>query len=162
MNNPYEAYLETTVASASPLELVCMLYTGAIEAVRDARRFLADGCIPERSRAISRAVELLAELNGSLDPSAGELAGRLAQLYDYAQRRLLDANFRQTDDGLAEALSILEPLAEAWNSVCHSVAAAEEAPAAIAGPSPDGDITSPWSSVPPPEPQAYGVGSWTL
>jgi drug/metabolite transporter (DMT)-like permease len=42
MTNPYAAYLETNVLSANPLELVCMMYAGAIEAVRDARRFLAE------------------------------------------------------------------------------------------------------------------------
>ena len=51
----------------------------------------------------------------------------IQQILD-GMRRLLEANFHQTDDGLAETLSILEPLGEAWNNVCHSVPAAKEEP----------------------------------
>jgi flagellin-specific chaperone FliS len=48
---------------------------------------------------------------------AGEISGRLAPLYDYMQRRLLDANMRQVDEPLAEVLGLLTTLGEAWESV---------------------------------------------
>ena|SRR5947209_8556991 len=116
--NPHETYLEGRVASASPLELVRLLYQGASDAVRDARRYLADGEIALRSRAISKACEILIELTTSLDHSAGgEISGRLEQLYDYMQRRLLDANMQQADAPLAEVLALLATLGEAWDEI---------------------------------------------
>ena len=45
----HDAYLESRVLSADPLELVRLLYQGATGAVQDARRFLAQGEIVQRS-----------------------------------------------------------------------------------------------------------------
>jgi flagellar secretion chaperone FliS len=116
--NPYAVSLETKVYSATPLELVRMLYDAAVDSVRAARQHLAQGNIAERSRAITKTYRILAELYGALDRQrGGELSARLAALYDYMQRRLLDANFRQTDEGLAEVEKLLLPLQEAWSAI---------------------------------------------
>jgi flagellar protein FliS len=126
-HNGHDAYLEGRILSADPLELVRMLYQGASHAVRQARHALAEGDIAGRSRAISNAYDILAELVGSLDRErGGEIAVRLAHLYDYLQRRLLDANFQQADAPLAEVLSLLATLAEAWDG-----AQAQTAPPAV-------------------------------
>src|ERR1039458_5604100 len=48
--NAHDAYLESRVLSADPLELVHLLYEAAIEAVREARRYLAAGETAVRGR----------------------------------------------------------------------------------------------------------------
>jgi flagellar secretion chaperone FliS len=147
----HDAYLESRVLSATPLELVHLLYRGAIEAVQDARHELAGGRIVERSRAISKAGAILTELSAALNHEAGgELASRLGALYDYMQRKLLEANLQQSDPPLGEVLSLLVTLAEAW---------AEISKPATEPPSP----ANPWSHPVPPEAAcAYGAGSWSL
>lgn len=116
--NPYASSLETKILSATPMELVKLLYQAAIEAVQAARQHLTRGEIVERGRSVSKAVEILAELSGSLDhQKGGELSTRLAALYDYLQRTLLDANFRQADGGLATAEVLLKTLNEAWSAI---------------------------------------------
>jgi flagellar protein FliS len=116
--NPYASSLDTKILAATPMELVKLLYQAAIEAVQAARRHLTRGEIVERSRSVSRAVEILTELSGSLDhEKGGELSARLAALYDYLQRTLLEANFRQADDGLAQAETLLKTLNEAWSAI---------------------------------------------
>lgn len=124
----HDAYLESRVLSATPLELVHLLYQGAIGAVQD-----ADGRIAERSRAISKACAIFAELSAALNREAGgELAGGLAGLYDYMQRKLLVANLQQSDPPLGEVLSLLATLHEAWAEISKP---STEPPAAA----------SPWS-----------------
>jgi len=114
----YDAYLESRIESADPVQLVRLLYQGALAAVSDARRYLASGDIAARSRAVSKAFEIVTELTTSLDRGrGGEIAVRLARLYDYVQRRLLDANARQQDEALAEVLGLLTTLAEAWQGI---------------------------------------------
>src|SRR5262245_24077323 len=116
--NAHETYLESRVLSADPVELVGLLYQGATAAVQEARRHLADGDIMARSRSISRASAILAELATSLDHArGGEVSARLAQLYDYIQTRLLDANLHQAEGPLAEVLGLLTTLSEAWAAV---------------------------------------------
>jgi flagellar protein FliS len=124
-NNGHDAYLESKVLSADPLELVHLLYQGCTQAVRDARHYLQQGEIAARSRAITKACEILIELSASLDHTrGGEIATRLARLYAYMQERLLEANMRQSDEPLAEVLGLLTTLAEAWQSVRPATPAA--------------------------------------
>jgi flagellar protein FliS len=144
-NNGHDAYLESKVLAADPMELVNLLYQGCRQAVRDAREHLAAGRIGERSRAITLAFEILTELAGSLDRTrGGEISERLAQLYDYMERRLLDANIRQSDEPLVEVLGLLNTLGEAWEGV-HKPE-----------PKPAMQADSPWSHVPALEPVAAG------
>lgn len=125
----HDAYLESRVLSADPLELVRILYQTAAGAAADARRHLEAGDVLARSRAISKAEGALLELTASLDfASGGETAQRLAQLYDYMLRRLTEANFKQIDAPLAEVHSLLTTLLEAWSALAATPQAAAQEP----------------------------------
>src|SRR3954470_771361 len=107
-NNGHDAYLESRVFSADPVELVNLLYEGAMQAVRDARHHLASGHIAERSRAITKACDILLELTSSLDlVRGGEIAHRLGSIYEYMLHLLLEANINQADAPLAQVLGLL-------------------------------------------------------
>ena len=127
-----DAYLDSRVLSADPLELVHIVYEHALAMVGDARRYLAAGNIPARGRSISRAIAAIDELDGSLDRQAGgSIARNLAGLYQYMRLRLLTANIRQEDAPLAEVEELLGTLGEAWSAIrpgaqlteCEAVAA---------------------------------------
>jgi flagellar protein FliS len=150
-NNGHDTYLESRILGADPLELVNLLYQGCRQSVRDAREHLAAGRIGDRSRAISKACDILVELTQSLDHSqAAEISQRLAQLYDYMQRRLLEANLQQIDEPLAEVLGLLSTLGEAWEGVSRSTA------------KPSAQPGSPWSQ-PSIEPAATGAAhAWSF
>jgi flagellar protein FliS len=93
--------------------------------VSAARAHLASGEIKERSRAINKAVSIIHELALSLNPEVEpSLASTLAELYDYMQRRLLAANFEQSDAPLAEVMGLLETMTEAWYEANPNVGAA--------------------------------------
>jgi flagellar protein FliS len=112
-----DAYLESRVLSASPLELICMLYQCALDSVRDARRHLAAGDIAARSRSVCRALGAISELDGSLNHTEGGAISRnLGELYQYIRQRLTEANLRQNDAALAEVESLLTTLSEAWKA----------------------------------------------
>jgi flagellar protein FliS len=112
----YENNLESEVMSASPVGLVQMLCHGALDAVKEARGYLRTGEIAKRSRRIGKAEAILTELSVSLDRTkGGEIAAQLVDLYSYILRRLAEANFRQTDEPLAEAERLLATLTDAWD-----------------------------------------------
>jgi flagellar secretion chaperone FliS len=113
-------YEENRILSASPIELVKILYTAANRAVQNARQHLSAGDIAARSKEITKAQEILLELGSSVDASkAPEFSERLLALYDYMQSRLTEANAQQKDSPLAEVISLLETLQDAW-SQCSS------------------------------------------
>ena len=115
MTNAINAYLEQKILSADPIETVRLLYQAAIIRTGDARRCLAAGNVPERTRHVNQVFDILNELTGSLDYEAGgDLSIELARLYDYMQRRLLEANSGQSDGPLAEVIALLSTVGEAW------------------------------------------------
>ena len=117
-----EAYLESSILSADPTELVRLCYRNCAEAVQAARRHLANGEIRARSKSLSRAMRILLQLAAALDfERGGEIARNLARLYDYMLRRLNEANLRQTDEPMREVLALLAKLAEAWDGVIEAL-----------------------------------------
>lgn len=113
--NPFSAYFEQQILQADPVELIRMLYKRAITAVQDARRFMESGDIEQRSRAIGKACDILDELTGSLRVEAApQIASQLQELYVYMQLRLVAANIHKSVEPLAEVMSLLSTLAEAW------------------------------------------------
>jgi flagellar protein FliS len=146
-----DAYLESKILSADPIELVRILYQAALDSVHDARTLLASGDIAGRCRAITKATAILAELEGSLDKSAGgSISKGLAELYQYMRGRLVDASFLKSDAALAEVQSLLATLAEAWNGVAAKAAPANPVPA-----------TAPWMNAPVEEPTELAAHSWS-
>jgi len=134
-----DAYLESRVRGADPLELIRLLYQHGLDSIRTARAKLAAGDIAARSRAISQAIGALSQLSGALNLSAGGSIGRnLEQLYHYMSQRLFEANLKRQDGPLAEVESLLVSLAEAWMAI---------------GNTPAGE--KPQSPVPMPEPGAW-------
>lgn len=113
------AYLETKILTADPVELVRILYRAAREAARRALDHMAAGRIAERSREISRTMAIVMELSSTLNHSAGTTLSRtLAELYDYMQRKLLEANLRQRPEPLVEVITLLATLLEGWEGIC--------------------------------------------
>jgi len=149
--NAHDAYLESRILSADPIELVNLLYQACTAAVRQAREHLASGDIAARSRSITKASEIVIELTTSLDHErGGEISQRLAQLYDYILRRLTEANFQQADAPLAEVLGLLSTLSEAWAGL-KPVEKAAAPPA------------SPWAQAAQPEFASAGVAhGWSF
>jgi flagellar protein FliS len=109
------SYLESRILSATPIELVQILYEAALEAVESARRHLREGDIAARSKDISRGSVILQELALSVKHDTGPALSRnLVELYDYMQRRLIEANFHQIEGPLAEVSKLLSTLLEGW------------------------------------------------
>ena len=117
-SNVYRNFLEEEVLSASPVKLVQLLYGSALEAIGAARRYLRQGDIRARSRAITKAMTIITELSVSLDRDAGgSLSKNLAELYGYVEKLLIEANVGQTDAPLATAERLLNTLLEGWKTL---------------------------------------------
>ncbi|OHE85471.1 MAG: flagellar export chaperone FliS [Lysobacterales bacterium RIFOXYD1_FULL_69_11] len=115
-------YRQTSVSSAvldaDPHRLIALMLSGARERARLAVACLERGDLLRKSQAISDASAIIGGLNGSLNHEAGgEIADGLAALYDYAQRRLLEANTGNQAAPLQEVDALLADIETAWNSI---------------------------------------------
>lgn len=123
MHNPKAAYqkvgIETGVDAADPHKLVLMLFDGAMLAVSGASLHMQRNEIAKKGEAVSKAINIIANgLKASLDTQAGgELAERLAALYDYMCARLLHANMNNQPAVLDEVSHLLAELKGAWEQI---------------------------------------------
>ena len=112
-NNPYQQYQQNAVMSASPGELTLMLYNGAVRFIKQGLTFIEERNIQGAHEAIVRAQEIVLHLSGTLNMDY-ELSKNLASLYDYINRRLVEANAKKDRAALAEALGLVEDLRDTW------------------------------------------------
>jgi flagellar protein FliS len=118
-----EQYFGTQIRSSSPIELVVMLYDGALRQATTARDAMARGDIPARRAALTRTMAIIAELQGSLDlDQGGEVARELDRLYVWMTDRLTDATVRQDARPIDEVIHILNMLADAWRTIASGQA----------------------------------------
>jgi flagellar secretion chaperone FliS len=111
----YQTYLENEILSASPIRLIQILYTAALDSIASARRAVRAGDIRARSRAITKAMRIVTELSRCLNREAGgELSRNLANVYGYVLRLLIESNAKQIEKPLIEAEQLLSTLADAW------------------------------------------------
>ncbi|MCP5195797.1 MAG: flagellar export chaperone FliS [Gammaproteobacteria bacterium] len=124
---------QSGVAYANPHRLIQMLMEGALERIA-----VAKGCIQRRDTVtkgeqIGKAVDIIGGLREGLNQEAGgEIATNLDALYDYLQRRLLEANLHSDMAILDEVADLLRPIKEAWDVI-------GETPEAGASPTPTVD-----------------------
>jgi flagellar secretion chaperone FliS len=126
-------YQAQSILTASPGQLVLMMYDGALRFMAQARAALTGpGDDPHRiesvNTALLRAQAVIAELQANLDHAAGgEFAQNLDRLYDYHQRRLLEANIRKDDQIVAEVERLVRELREGWADMLRGSDAARVA-----------------------------------
>ncbi len=124
---PASRYRETEISTASPQQLIVILYDGAIQSLHEATQHLSRGDIGSRSRAVNRAMAIISELQACLDFEAGgKLANSLESLYAYMNRRIFAASVDQTTEPLSEVISLLTILRSAWAEIAQQAMAASD------------------------------------
>lgn len=124
MMNPYEQYRRIATETADPLELVLMLYRGAIGNLSGAEKALKQGDIQESHRLLVKTQDIVAELMGSLNLDTGEFAYNLHRLYDYMQQQLIMANLKKDPVRTAQVRGMLSELLETWEELARRQRAA--------------------------------------
>jgi flagellar protein FliS len=133
--------LEIGAMSASPHQLITMLFDGARTAMGMARHHMASGDIAAKGEAISKAINIIDNgLKASLDASGGgkaaeELVTHLSALYDYVKQRLMYANLRNDPRMLDQAERLLDSVSSAWREIgpSRAVDAADAAAPGVSG-----------------------------
>lgn len=117
------------ILSASPARLLTMLFDRLVldlnraEAAQQSQDWIA------ASDNLVHAQDIIAELASSLDMEAWDGAQGLQSLYTFATETLVNANIRRDPSLTRQAISLLEPLRQAW----HEAAAVPVAAPALEG-----------------------------
>lgn len=104
------------VQSASPEDLVLMLFEGAISFGRQAEQALTRGDRDEGLALVGRVRAIVEELDRGLNPAAGSITRHLGAIYEYVLRRLDPTTVDAATVG--EVIADLLVLCEAWSALC--------------------------------------------
>ena len=111
--NPYQQYRQNFIKSAGRGELTLILYDGAVRFIKQGIKSIEENKIQSAHDSIVRAQEIISHLNETLNTDY-ELSGSLTLLYDYINRRLIEANIKKDGDILGEALDFISQLRDTW------------------------------------------------
>lgn len=110
-----QQYKEQAVQTATPEEILIMLYDGAIRFLMTARKAMEGGDIEKSHNHLIKTQRIITELMCSLDIEiGGEAAKNLYRLYDYLHYRLVEANLRKDVTMVDEVLGHLRSLRDTW------------------------------------------------
>jgi flagellar protein FliS len=116
----HKQYISTQVSTADRLQLVVMLYDGAITFLNQAKEKMAAQDASGKGLYMSKALDIIAELNSSLNFKEGkEVAANLFHLYNFMSAHLTRANLNWDTAAVDEVIKILTRLRDAWEEVCQ-------------------------------------------
>lgn len=115
MANASDTYLRNAVLTATPEQLHLMLYDGAIrftsQAIDGLNRKDWEAAFNGFSRAQKIVMEMLNSLNYDADPA---LCKRMASLYNFIYRKLIESSVQRDPAPAREGLKLLEYQRETW------------------------------------------------
>ena len=118
MHAAHHAYRRMQTETASPPQLIAMLYDALLRNLRSSETGLETHDLEAAHQPLLRSQDILLELIASLDleaeGEAGALARQLAPLYEYMYRRLLDASVQKDVSAVREVHRLVEPMRSAW------------------------------------------------
>ena len=122
-----ESYLATEVMTATPQKLQLMLIDTAIRSAKRARQLWRDEEDEGACEALIHAQEVIGEMLASLNAEvAPDLVKKVASIYMFIFRSLMEANYQQSEEKLNDALRVLEVERETWRQLCDELGSKKE------------------------------------
>ena len=110
-------YLYNQVNTASPEQILLMLYDGAIRFTRQAIIGIKENKSAQKGTGISRAMAIIAEFSDSLNHEiGGQIAEELDALYGFMMKELIKANLENDLEKLRVVETLLVDLRQTWGA----------------------------------------------
>ena len=113
LNNAYEQYKENSIYTASPEELTLMLYNGLVKFLMQAQMAINEQTIDRANNCIIKAENIISEFRCTLDMKY-DISHDLDNLYEYMNRRLVEANLKKDNSIIEEVLGYARELRNTW------------------------------------------------
>lgn len=111
--NPYIQYQQNAVQSASPGDLVVMLYDGLIKFLKLAIKSLEEKDISGANKALIRSQDIISYLSETLD-GRFEISKNMDSLYKFMYSQLVSANVKKDAGLVQEVLDLALDLRDTW------------------------------------------------
>jgi flagellar secretion chaperone FliS len=125
MHEGINQYRRTQILTASEIQVIVLLYDGALQSLELAREAILKNNYADKARFLGRAFGIVSELSNVLDMEQGkDIALSLRRLYDYILDELTQANLRHNVRHLDGPLRCLHTLREGWHVIAQQGAMA--------------------------------------
>jgi flagellar protein FliS len=113
-------YQEVEANASNGLQLVVMLYDGAIRFLNDASACIKRRDMAGKVLAVDRALAIIGELQATLKMDEGQhIAASLDGLYTYMTQRILDASLKLDPAAFEEVVTLLATLNSGWKEIAQ-------------------------------------------
>lgn len=113
-----QAYATTQISTASSVQVVVLLYDGAISSMKLAQEGIVALNFQDKARFIDRALRVVGELSASLNMEEGGIVARdLQRLYEYIQFELTQANLKNEPGRLESPIRCMSEIRKAWQEL---------------------------------------------
>lgn len=119
--NPYAAYNNSKIQTATPEELTLLLYEGAIKFTNIAIVAMEKNDVQKAHDNIMKTEKIIEEFQATLDHKY-PVAKDFEAVYSYLLKRLFDANIRKDPEILEEVLRHLRTMRDTWKEVMAKTA----------------------------------------
>ena len=119
--NPYAAYNNSKIQTATPAELTLLLYEGAIKFTNIAIVAMEKNDVQKAHDNIMKTEKIIEEFQATLDHKY-PVAKDFEAVYSYLLKRLFDANIRKDPEILEEVLRHLLTMRDTWKEVMAKTA----------------------------------------
>ena len=128
-------YLRDAVLTATPEQLQLMLYDGAIRFASQGRDAIEVKDYETSHERLTRAQAIIVEMLNALNYDVNrELCERVASVYMFLHRKLVDANVNRDVGAIDDALKVLRVERETWRIVVDKVGRARDGAVTEANP----------------------------
>ncbi len=115
-SNPYQAYQQNSVTTASSADLTLMLYDGCLKFIRQGKAAILANDVSARNKALQNAQKIIQEFIYTIDRNV-PISKDFLRMYDYINRQLIQANISGDVATLTVAEELVTEFRDTWKEV---------------------------------------------
>lgn len=115
-NNPYQKFMQTSVSTMTPVQLLVALYDKSEQELKKAIYYIDHKDIANANNALIKVQDIVAMLDGSLKMKY-DISDNLAALYTFINEKLMEANIKKDADIVREIIPFFTELRDTFAEV---------------------------------------------
>lgn len=119
--NPYNAYKQNSVNTASQEQLLLMLVDGAVKYTKIARLAILEKNMARAHKELVRVQDIFLELMITMDKGAGSYMEDLYDVYEFIKNELIKANIRKDVQIIDNVLPLIEDVRDMWHEADRKI-----------------------------------------
>lgn len=119
--NPYNAYKQNSVNTASQEQLLLMLVDGAVKYTKIARLAILEKNMARAHKELVRVQDIFLELMITMDKGAGSYMEDLYDVYEFIKNELIKANMKKDVKIIDNVLPLIEDVRDMWHEADRKI-----------------------------------------